>query len=131
MDPIVLPIVTILGKYAIDKGAELLKQAGPKVAELAGKLFEKVADRLRKDPGDAKNMQKFEQKPEDYKAAVADALNEQLKDPAFHAEIQKLFDEYQKAAPAGTPGSVTITQTAGNDAIQIGQANASNVTIDK
>jgi hypothetical protein len=129
MHPIVVTVVTILGKYTIDKGVELAKEIGPKAGEVAAQLFQKVVDRFSKNPADAKNLERFEKKPEDYKAPVGDALEEYLKDPAFAAEIKQLLAQYQAAVPAGAPGAATITQIAGDDAIQFGQVGGGTITI--
>jgi hypothetical protein len=130
MDPLSTTVITILGKYVIDKGVELTKEIGPKAVEAAAKLFQKVMEHLGKDPADAKNMERFEKKPEDYKAPVADALEEHIKkDAAFAAEIRQLLAQYQSAAPAGAPGTTIITQTAGDDAIQFGQVTGGTVAI--
>jgi hypothetical protein len=133
MDPIVSAVVTVLGKYAIDKGVELTKEAGPKAAEAAGKLFQQVVARFRKNPADAQNLERFEQKPESYQAPVADALEMHLKtDPAFAAEIKRLLAQYQTAAPQNVPGSTIISQIAGDNAIQFGQVqDEASVNIDR
>ena len=129
MDPITMTIVTILGKYAIDKGIELAKEVGPKAVEAAGKLFQKVVERFSSSPADAENLRRFEKKPDGYQAPVADALEGHLKDPAFAAEIKQLLAQYQAAAPAGATGTTNIIQTAGDNAIQFGQVSGGTVTV--
>ena len=102
MDPLTLAISTILGKYAIDKGATLLKEAGQAAANAAGKLFDKVMQHLKADPAEAKNAERFEQNPEGYKAPMADAIDEKLKaDPNLAAELKSLVEEFERARPAG------------------------------
>ena len=99
MDPLTLAISTILGKYAIDKGATLLKEAGQAAANAAGKLFEKVMQRLKADPAEAKNAEHFERNPEGYKIPISDAIDEKLKaDPNLAAELRSLVEEFQRAS---------------------------------
>ncbi len=129
MDPVVAAVITIIGKYAIDKGAELAKEAGPKAVEIAEKLFKKVVERFSKNPADAQNLEKFEQKPDTYQAPVADALEEQMKDATFANEIKQLLAQYKAAAPEGAPGTTNITQIAGDNAVQIGQASGSTISL--
>jgi hypothetical protein len=108
MEPITTAIITILGKYAIDKGATLIKEAGQAAAEVAAKLFDKVLNRLKADPAEAKNAERFEQNPEGYKAPLADAVDDKLKtDPAFAAELKKLLEEFEQArSAAGFSGAI-------------------------
>lgn len=129
MDPVVAAVITIIGKYAIDKGVELTKEAGPKAVEIAEKIFKKVAERFGKNPADTQNLEKFEQKPDTYQAPIADALEEQMKDAVFASEIKQLLAQYKAAAPKGAPGTTTITQIAGDNAIQIGQASGSTISL--
>ena len=114
MDPLTTAVVTILGKYAVDKGASLLKEAGQAAADAAGKLFQKVMERLKADPAEARNAERFEKNPEAYQAPIADAVDEKVKSDAdFAAQLKALLAEYEKAA------SVSITQT-GSGAVATG-----------
>ena len=131
MDPFTITVVTILGKYAIDKGADLAKEAGPKAAEIAGDLFKMVAKRFGRNPADAQNLERFEKKPETYQAVVADSLEEQMKDPEFAGDIMKLLAKYHEESPPTAPGVTTISQIARDNAIQIGQAENSTITISR
>jgi hypothetical protein len=98
MDPLTLAITTILGKYAIDKGATLLKEAGKAAADAAGKLFQKVIDRLKADPAEAKNADRFEKDPQGYAKPIADAVADKVQaDPKFAAELQALVEEFKKS----------------------------------
>ena len=74
MDPIIASIVVILGKYALDKGAELAQEAGPTAKEFAGKLFDVVFKRLRGTPDGQFVAQKFEQNPQTYEKPLAEEL---------------------------------------------------------
>lgn len=131
MDPIVAAVVTVLGKYVIDKGTELAREVGPKAAEVAASLFVKVVERFSQDPGDRKILQRFERNPQDYRAAVADSLEDHLKDPEFSEAIRELLTEYAAATPATTGDATAITQIAGDDAIQFGRVSGGDITITK
>ncbi|HLF25603.1 MAG TPA: hypothetical protein VJG32_04655 [Anaerolineae bacterium] len=114
MDPLTTTVVSVLGKYAIDKGASLLKEAGQAAAAAAARLFQKVMERLKADPGEAKNAERFEKNPEAFKAPVEVALDEQVQaDPDFAAQLKALLGEYEKAA------SVSIANT-GSGAVATG-----------
>jgi hypothetical protein len=98
MDPIVTAIGIILGKYAIDKGATLLKEGGEAVAKAAGNLFTKIITRLKADPAEVKNAERFEQNPEAFKPALEAAVADQMKaDPNFAAELKALVESFDKA----------------------------------
>ncbi len=98
MDPLTQEIVDVLAKYAIDRGVTLAKEAGQAAVDAAAKLFHKVIDRLKQDPAEAKNADRFENNPEGYKTPIADALDEKLRAEAdFAAEVQALLNQYQRA----------------------------------
>ena len=128
MDPLAAAISTILGKYAIDKGATLLKEAGNAAADKAAELFQKVMDRLKADPSEAKNAQRFEENPEGYRTVIADAVKDKLAtDPNFAAEVKALVEQFtQVAGPAGASilnlGSGAIATQGGVAAGQGGAA---------
>jgi len=113
MDPIVIAIGTIIGKYAIDKGATLLKEGGEAVAKAAGNLFTKVITRLKADPAEAKNAERFEQDPEAFKPVIQAAVDDQMKaDPNFAAELKALVESFDKAQQAA---GVSIVNTGSGD----------------
>ena len=121
MDPLTTAVVTILGKYAIDKGASLLKEAGKGVADAAGRLFDKVMQRLKADPAEAKNAERFETNPQGYEQPVADAVEEKMKsDPSFAAELKALLDAF--AAAQKTAGVTIVNTGSGAVATQGGAA---------
>jgi len=121
MDPLTTTDVTILGKYAIDKGATLLKEAGQAVADAAGKLFQKVIERLKADPAEAKNAERFEQNPEAFKPAIEAAVDETVKaDPGFAAQLKALLDEFDAAQKAA--GVMIVNTGSGAVASQGGVA---------
>lgn len=126
MDPLTTAITTILGKYAIDKGATLIKEAGQAAANVAAKLFEKVIARLKANPDDKKNAERFEQNPEGYKAPIADAIDEQMKsDPNFAAELKQLADEYDRVKITVT----TTTVTASHGSVAVGGSVGGSISV--
>jgi len=121
MDIIVTAIATILGKYAIDKGATLLREGGEAVVKAAGNLFMKVMTRLKADPSEAKNAERFEQNPEAFKPAVEAAVADQMKaDPNFAAELKKLLEDFDQAQK--TAGVTIVNTGSGAVATQGGVA---------
>lgn len=120
IDPLTMLVVDVLGKYVIDKGATLLKEAGQASAQVASQLCELVLTRLKSDPADAKNATRFEENPEGYRAPVVDAISEKAKsDPDFAAQLSALVQEYQKAASLN---AAAINVTSGVVATQGGIA---------
>lgn len=122
MDPLTVAVVTVLGKYAIDSGVTLLKEAGPAAAEASAQLFHKVMERLTADPAEAKNAERFERNPAGYRQPIADAIEELIKtDPDFAAGLQALLDEIRQAEKAAgvsiTTGDVTATASTGGLAV--------------
>jgi len=112
MEPLTVAVATVLGKYAIDQGATLLKEAGEAAVAAARRLFQKVIDRLKADPAEAKNADRFVKNPEGYQTVLADALDDQLKsDPGFAAELQALVKEFEQARSA----AITVTNTGSGD----------------
>jgi 3D (Asp-Asp-Asp) domain-containing protein len=98
IDPLTMMVVDVIGKYVIDKGATLLKEAGQAATQAAAQLFEQVMNRLKADPAEAKNAERFEQNPEGYQAVIADAVGEKMKsDPDFTAQLVALVEDYKKA----------------------------------
>ncbi|MFZ5916057.1 MAG: hypothetical protein ACOYZ7_03925 [Chloroflexota bacterium] len=97
MDPIITPIVIILGKYALDKGVELGKEIGPKALETARELFTAVLERVgQKRPETAAE---FPQDPETYHKPLEKALEAEAQaDPDFKAQLEALLKQYQQAA---------------------------------
>jgi hypothetical protein len=97
MDPVVTPIVLILGKYALDKGAELGKEVGPKALETAKEMFGMVLQRVKQvDPHTA---QKYPENPKGYTTPMSDALSEILQaEPDFAAKLKELLTKYDTAA---------------------------------
>ena len=120
MDPLTMTIMTILGRYAIDKGVELAQDVGQAAAEVAGKLFVKVMAKLKADPGEAKNAERYEKDPKTFEAPVAAAVDEQIKaDPNFAKELQQLVEQFKQAGGASLVAS-NITATASQGGTTVG-----------
>ncbi len=98
MEPLTGMIMTVLGQYAIDKGVALAEKAGKAAVEAAGKLFTKVMEKLKADPAEAKNAERYEKDPKTFEAAVAVAVDEKIKtDQQFANELQQLVDQFRQA----------------------------------
>lgn len=112
MDPITSSIVIVLGKYALDKGAELATKVGPKALEAAKEMFQTVLERVKRT--DPRTVEKFPGNPEGYNAPLTDSLNEVMEtDPDFAAQLKALLEQYEKeaqehAAATGTSYQATV-----------------------
>ena len=136
MDPLTTIIMTVLGKYAVDKGAVLAEKVGLAAAEAAEKLFTKVMARLRADPGEAKNAERYEKDPKTFEAPMAAAVDDQIKaDPNFAKELQQLVEQFD-AGPINV-GNTTTNRSGGVDfnvsggSVNIGGKVAGGDLIDK
>jgi len=109
IDPLTMLVVNVLGKYVVDKGATLLKEAGQAAAQAASQLCEYVLTRLKADPAEAKNTEHFEKNPEGYKTPVTDAIAANMKsDHDFAAQLSDLLQQYQKAV-SSTESAIKAT----------------------
>ncbi len=99
MDPITVTVVTILGKYALDKGVELGKAVGPKALDTAKEMFGMVLERVRKvDPRGEVIAEEFEADPETYEKPLAKKVEAVVEDyPDFAAELKARLEEYKEA----------------------------------
>jgi hypothetical protein len=134
MDPLTTTVMIVLGKYAIDKGAGLIQEAGKAAADVAGKLFAKVMEKLKADPGEAKNAERYEKDPKTFEAPVAAAVAEKIKaDPNFAQELQQLVEQFKQAGGASLVASqITATASQGGTAVgafQVGGNLSGNVQI--
>lgn len=95
-------MVTILGKYAIDKGlgngAELAQEIGTKALDKAREMFTLVLDRLRRKPDGEFVSRKFEESPGDYEKPMQTEVSKELSaDAEFAAQLKALMAEYEEA----------------------------------
>ena len=134
MDPLTAGILVVLGKYAIDKGAVLIREVGPAAAAKAGELFEKALNYLRGKPDGEFVADGFKKDPETYEKPVAKELEAAVQaDPEFAAQLKKLLAGYEEAAKAYAGDSYQATLTgsgaiaqgagaraAGERAVQVG-----------
>ena len=125
-DPLTLSVVTLLGKYAIDAGITLAKEAGPAAAKKAAELAKVALDYLRQKPDSQVIADLYESKPDVYGDALADQLDAAVQaDAAFKEQLAALMAEYERAAPAvqaTLTGSGAIAQ--GEGATAVGQRGA-------
>lgn len=124
IDPMTASIVVVLGKYALDRGTELARFAGPTAKELAGKLFETVMERLRHDPKTAATADEFVEDPETYKKPLEKKLKEAAQaDPALAEQLKTLLAQYETAAQAYAAAKGTSYQAnlQGSGAIAQGE----------
>jgi hypothetical protein len=132
MEPILTTIMTILGKYAIDKGADLGKQVGSKALEKAKEIFTAALDRLRRDPAGEMVAQEFQKSPEVYQKPLEQKLSEALEaDPDFAAQLRDILEQYEKAAKehaSATETSYDATISGTGSAAQGNGATAATAT---
>jgi len=96
MDPIVTPIVIILGKYVLDKGVELGTAIGPKALDTAKEMLQLVLERVgQKKPETAAE---FPKDPESYQKPMEKALEAEVQaDPDFAEQLEELLAKYEQA----------------------------------
>jgi hypothetical protein len=124
MDPIVTSIVTILGKYTLDKGVELGKEVGPKALETVKEMFTMVLNCLHRDPKGEVIGGEFEQDPETYQKPLEKALAEAIQaDAEFAMQLNALLVQYEEAAREHAAAMGTSYQAAlyGSGAIAQGE----------
>lgn len=102
MDPITVGIVVVLGKYAIDKGAEIAPVIGKQALDVAERLFRFVVDRLSSKGREEEVIAKgFEKDPDVFEKPFAKILDEEMQsDAAFAAEVRRLVNEYNSSVEA-------------------------------
>ena len=123
LDPITVGIITVLGKYALDKGVELGKEVGPKALERAKETFTAALDRLRNDSTSEVIVNEYEKDPETYAKPLEKKLDAVVKeDPVFKTQMETLLKQYDEAATehAATTGTSYYAVLAGSGAIAQG-----------
>lgn len=124
MDPLSASITIILGKYALDKGAELAKEAGPAALEKARDIVTTALGRLRKDPAGEFVAKGFEKSPQGYQEPLQEKLAEIIEaDPDFAAKLETLLEAYETAAQehAAATGATYQASLEGSGAIAQGE----------
>jgi hypothetical protein len=122
MDPLTVSVVTILGKYALDKGAALGKAVGPQALETVRSMFGMVLTKVRQT--DLRTADTFPENPEGYAAPMQDVLQETLEaDPDLTEALKAHLATYHNAATAYTTASGTSYRAslAGDGAIAQGE----------
>ena len=124
MDPLIQSVVTMLSTYALDKGAELVKDVGPKALDTAKKMFTLVVDRLRRKPDGEFVLRKFEENAVVYQKPLEEELAEELSaDPDFADVLKTLLSQYEDAAREHVVAMGTSNQAAvrGGGAVALGK----------
>lgn len=126
MDVITASVISILGKYALDKGAELAKEAGPAAKEAAEKLFDKIIGYFRDKPETQAIANGYENNPTGYEVPMQDQVDTAVQQDAdLKAELEKLIAQYKKekeAFQAAQPGSTQVSVSEGGTAV-VGSGN--------
>jgi hypothetical protein len=120
MDPIVTPIVIVLGKYALDKGVELAKEVGPKALETAKEMFAVALDRLRRNSEGKFVADRFEENPETYQKPLEHEIVKAVQaDPDLATQLKALLAQYEEAARehAAATGTTYQATVVGSGAI--------------
>jgi hypothetical protein len=101
MDTITIAVVTILSKYAPDKGVALGKAVGPRALDTAQEMFGMVLERVRKDPRGAVIADEFEADPQTFEKPLAKKVAAVVAaDPDVAADLKGRLEAYEKAAQA-------------------------------
>jgi hypothetical protein len=123
MDPIIISVVTILGKYALDKGVELGKAVGPKALDTVKEMFGMVLARVRQEPRGEVIADEFEEDPETYEKPLAKKVEAAADDDAdFARELQALYERFQAQVKehTGQTGTTYSAHLEGSGAIAQG-----------
>jgi hypothetical protein len=98
MPDLLVPIIAILGKYVIGKGANMVGDVGQEAVDTAKQLWDAVVGKLKKDPSGTFVVDDFENKPDVYKYSLKDKLEKLVAaDEALRLELTALLNRYQKA----------------------------------
>jgi hypothetical protein len=126
MDPITISVVTILGKYALDKGVELGKAVGPKALDTVKEMFGMVLARVRQEPHGEVIADEFEEDPETYEKPLAKKVEAAADDDTdFAQQLKALYERFQAQFKThmGKTGETYSAYLEGDGAIAQG-ANA-------
>lgn len=106
MDPIIAGIVIVLGKYALDKGAEIAPQIGRQALDTVERLFKLVINRISSKGQEGEVIAKgFEKDPKTFDKPLAKMLDTEMRaDADFAAKVRKLVDEYDHSVDAHSGG---------------------------
>jgi hypothetical protein len=103
MELVVAEVMAVLGKFAIDKGKQLLTEAGEAAVAAARDLFDSVVDRLKGDAATEVIGEGYEKDPAGYAKPAADQVAKAAEaDPAFATQLQELLEAFKSATPAET-----------------------------
>jgi hypothetical protein len=123
MDPITVAVVTVLGKYALDKGAKLAIEIGPQALETVKEMFGMVLARVREEPRGEVIAEEFEADPETYEKPLARKVEAATAaDAAFARDLRSLYETFaaQAQAHAAQTGTTYSAHLVGDGAIAEG-----------
>lgn len=124
MDPVTASIFVILGKYALDKGAVLVKESGPVAKQVAGTLFDKVVGYFKEKDDTKVLAEGYEQKPSGYEESMKDQVADALKlDEAFKKELEALIAQFKEAEKKYQANSTVLTASGDNNTMVAGDGN--------
>lgn len=104
MPDLLVPIIAILGKYVIGKGAAMLGDVGQEAVDVAKELWETAVGKLKEDPGGAVVAGGFEELPEVYEKPLIHMLEQLIAvDEALRLQLTALLNRYQEAVFAYAP----------------------------
>lgn len=120
-DPLTATVIIVLGKYALDTGAQLAKEVGPAAVEKAAEMFKTALDYLRRKPDGAFVADKFEQNPTTYEKPLEQELTAAVQaDSTFAAELKALLEQYEAAKATYTGNTTYQANLTGSGAIAQG-----------
>jgi hypothetical protein len=112
IDPFTISIVTILGKYALDKGLELGKEVGPKALETAREMYTATLEHLRRNPKAEVIADEFEEDPEAAESLMQKKVDEALQaDETLAKRLKTLLAEYDEKVQAYAASGTNYTAT--------------------
>jgi hypothetical protein len=125
-DPLTQTVVAIMGKYVVDAGVKLAKEAGSAAAAKAADLAQVALGHLRREPAGQVIADGFEAKPDVYAKPLEDQLATAVQaDPAFKEQLAALLADYeaeQASYQASLSGSGAIAQ--GDQATALGERSS-------
>jgi hypothetical protein len=118
-----IAVVTILGKYALDKGTQLAIEIGPQALETVKEMFGMVLARVREEPRGEVIAEEFEADPETYEKPLASKVEAATEaDAAFARDLRALYETFaaQAQAYAAQTGATYSAHLEGDGAIAQG-----------
>ncbi len=127
IDPILTPLMIIMGKYAMDKGVELGKEVGPKALDTAKEIYSLTLAHLRQSPKTEVIVDEFEADPDTYQKPLEKKLTAALEaKPNFAAELKAMLAIYEEEAKVhqDSSDSSILADISGTGSVASGQGTA-------